>query len=199
MDALGGYGSDSSSEMEQIGAKPDLQSNSMVDLLGEAGSDGSDSDDAKTIDLTLKPPAKRQKLETSTLIAEAAPIPILPAAPITSTSGSSLVHWDLDYVAQLSTTHEVRNETRTSELAAKLEKLTTTIGCNNTWADHLRTQQEFHNPCFFQSVVSHFGIQRPLGSQAKFANATPLQDYEASLFHVVSSQDKKDIMSEASK
>jgi hypothetical protein len=180
MDALGGYGSDSSSE-EETPAKAVTQSNSMVALLGEASSDDSDNGGANNADKTPKPPAKRQKFEASKMTNES-PRPMLPAPPITATSGASMIHWDIDYLAQLSPISKDPHEMRTSKLAQKLEKLSATVGSKKTWADHLKTQQEFHNPRFFQSVVDHFGIQRPLGSQAKYANSVALQDYEVDLF-----------------
>jgi hypothetical protein len=180
MDALGGYGSDSSSE-EETPAKAVTQSNSMVALLGEASSDDSDNGGANNAAKTPKPPAKRQKFEASKMTNES-PRPMLPAPPITATSGASMIHWDIDYLAQLSPISKDPHEMRTSKLAQKLEKLSATVGSKKTWADHLKTQQEFHNPRFFQSVVDHFGIQRPLGSQAKYANSVALQDYEVDLF-----------------
>jgi hypothetical protein len=185
MDALGGYGSDSSSE-EETPAKAETQGNSMVALLGEASSDDSDNGAANNTDKTPKPPAKRQKVEASITTNES-PKPILPAPPITATSGASMIHWDIDYLAQLSPINNDPEEMGTSKLAQKLEKLSATVGSKKTWADHLKTQHEFHNPRFFQSVVDHFGIQRPLGSQAKYANSVALQDYEVDLFKSSSS------------
>jgi hypothetical protein len=185
MDALGGYGSDSSSE-EETPAKAVTQNNSMVALLGEASSDDSDNGAANNTDKTPKPPAKRQKLEAS-IVTDDSPKPMLPAPPITATSGASMIHWDIDYLAQLSPINNDPDEMGTSKLAQKLEKLSATIGSKKTWADHLKTQHEFHNPRFFQSVVDHFGIQRPLGSQAKYANLVALQDYEVDLFKSSSS------------
>jgi hypothetical protein len=182
MDALGGYGSDSSSEEETPAKAVTQSSNSMVALLGEASSDDSDNGGANNTGKTPKPPAKRQKLEASKMMTNESPRPMLPAPPITATSGASMIHWDIDYLAQLSPINKDPHEMRTSKLAQKLEKLSRTVGSKKTWADHLKTQQEFHNPRFFQSVVDHFGIQRPLGSQAKYANSVALQDYEVDLF-----------------
>lgn len=63
---------------------------------------------------------------------------------------------------------------------------------SSCWAEHLKYQHEFHNPHFFKSVVSYFGIVEPLGSQILSSPASSnnndtetddaVQPYEKKLF-----------------
>eukprot|EP00980_Cylindrotheca_fusiformis_P015805 scaffold4617_cov106-Cylindrotheca_fusiformis.AAC.6 len=182
MDVLGGYGSDTSSELDQTSTKSTPQTSSMLSLLGAAPSDSSENDDTSAIVNTTKPMGKRRKMEASEVRKEPQSS-FLPAPPITSMNGASMIHWDIDYISKSPPNQKHPNEPHTRELADKIEQLNATIGSDKTWADHLKTQHEFHNPRFFQSVVDHFGIQRPLGSQVKFSKSIPLKSYEEDIFN----------------
>lgn len=45
-------------------------------------------------------------------------------------------------------------------------------------ADRLKSQHDFHNPAFFQTVVQHFGIQEPLGSTVPCETSFQAYEYD---------------------
>jgi hypothetical protein len=113
----------------------------------------------------------------------------LPPPPLGSSS--SMIHWDVDYLEvpvprpTCHTEKDSDDDTKSgleippvsASLAGKLEHIAATTS-HTTWADHLKSQREFHNPHFFQSVVEHFGIQQALGSQMRSSSTALVQDYE---------------------
>jgi hypothetical protein len=179
MDALGGYGSDSSSSDNlQEEEKP---KNALSSLLGAASDDDDDSSNDDNNQETLKaqlPPSKRQRLEE-----KATPKFSLPSPP--TSSGNSMIHWDVNFLK--GDNNNITDDCTTistpaaKDLQDKLERLTASIQ-DVSWADHLKAQQEFHNPHFFESVVEHFGIAVPLGSQMEGDASSVLQPYELDLF-----------------
>jgi hypothetical protein len=70
-----------------------------------------------------------------------------------------MVHWTRDYSASYRTAGD------SSQVSPELiQKLKTLQSGAVIWANHLKSQHEFHNPHFFDNIVSHFGIQAPLDS-----------------------------------
>jgi hypothetical protein len=181
MDALGGYGSDSSSsDNHQEEEKP---KNALSSLLGAASDDDNDANDSSKDDNNQEalksqlPPSKRQRLEE-----KATPTFSLPSPPL---GGNSMIHWDVNFLK--GDNNNITDDCTTiitpatKDLQDKLERLTGSIQ-DVSWADHLKAQQEFHNPHFFESVVEHFGIAVPLGSQMEGDTSSVLQPYELDLF-----------------
>lgn len=178
MDVLGGYGSDSSSEEEISKIAETKTKNSLSELIGaDSGSDTDDSDSKnsegairiKSIRTSSLPPVKRQKVETKQISKSS-----LPKPPTTSRSGPSMIRWDIDYLEQNEESSSAISED-SIELSKKLERLAATLN-GSSYADHLKTQKEFHNPHFNESMVEHFGIRNILGSQAMYSNNEVPQD-----------------------
>ena len=179
MDALAGYGSDSSSEQDAPKTEETKSSNSLSALLGADSSDSDgDSDDGeeeKSQDVkksftslqskSQQPVVKRQKVQDD----RSPKSTTLPKPPITSRSGPSMIHWDIDYLAKTEAYVQCDESESNNEVSQKLERLAATLD-GRSYADHLKTQHEFHNPRFFESVVEHFGIKNPLGSHAMHSN-----------------------------
>lgn len=124
----------------------------------------------------------------------------LPPPPLGSSS--SMIQWDVDYLAfpvprsTLNSTKDNDDDNKnrveipvSANLAEKLDRLAATTS-NTTWADHLKSQREFHNPHFFESVVEHFGIQKALGSQ--ISSTTLVQDYELEALGIPKSSVRKE-------
>lgn len=102
----------------------------------------------------------------------------LPPPPLGSTT--SLTYWDKDYLSNSESAFAppedpVWSESQQQRLTEKLNQLhetfslpppiaftnatTTTIdSSSSSWALHLKGQQEFHNPHFLNSVISHFRL-----------------------------------------
>lgn len=175
MDALGDYGSDSSSASAEQKVN-DSKKNALSGLLGHASSDD-DSDDeiGRQQHLTKSqapPPTKRQRVDSTRFT--------LPSPPLDGSK--SLIHWDVNYLEERTASAgsnrlETDTASITNDLSQKLERLSKTLKVS--WAEHLKSQHEFHNPHFFESVVEHFGIAIPLGSQNR--NEANLKDYEMEL------------------
>jgi hypothetical protein len=72
-----------------------------------------------------------------------------------------MVHWTRDYSASYRTAGDSSQVSVSPELIQKLKTLQSGAV---SWANHLKSQHEFHNPHFFDNIVSHFGIQAPLDS-----------------------------------
>mmetsp|Transcript_80585 Transcript_80585/g.121081 ORF Transcript_80585/g.121081 Transcript_80585/m.121081 type:complete len:178 (-) Transcript_80585:64-597(-) len=165
MDALAGYGSGSSSESEAAGQKK----NPLSGLIGTA----SDDDDESSQDErpVKPPPTKRQRKEE----------PQRPSFPVPDTTKHSVTLWDTNYLSEKKQyTTDSSGGGNNQGLSDKLEKLAKSLKIS--WAHHLKEQHEFHNPHFFESVVEHFGITDPLGSQMFGEISRPLQPYEVELF-----------------
>lgn len=200
MDALAGYGSDSSLEEDVTKTVETKPNNSLSALLGadSSASDGDDSDgeDEKSQDVkksfnslqsTSQQPVKRQKVQD-----DQSPKSTLPKPPTTSRSGPSMIHWDIDYLAKTEG-YVVQcgdGSENNTEVSQKLERLAATL--NGSYADHLKKQHEFHNPRFFESVVDHFGIKNPLGSHAMHSNNTKFVDSETQISPVTDGQSKNE-------
>jgi hypothetical protein len=119
----------------------------------------------------------------------------LPPPPLGSSS--SMIHWDVDYLTfpvQRSNNNDNKNRLEIPPVSASLaEKLQRRAAMTShiTWADHLKSQREFHNPHFFESVVEHFGIQKALGSQVS-RRTTLVQDYELEALGIPKSSVRKE-------
>lgn len=98
-----------------------------------------------------------------------------------------MIYWDVNHLAHEPTRRRLEgltSKTTTSqeELSQKVDRLSKSLK-GVSWADHLKSQLEFHNPHFFESVVEHFGIAKPLGSLgAAEEDVAQLQYYELELF-----------------
>ena len=180
MDALAGYGSDSSSTSAETSALQHSRTtnNPLAALIGATGSDSDSSDDdapQQQKSVTAQPVSKRQKIEKEKPMSK----PILPPP---ETSENSLYLWDKDYLKRPrgTKTSDKDSHQNTKALSEKLAKIAQSLEIS--WADHLKSQHEFHNPHFFESVVEHFGIADPLGSQITNEFSRSLQPYERELF-----------------
>lgn len=186
MDALAGYGSDDSSSASSAGIDNatkniPMVSSRMTELLGDVSDESSShKDQPKEENPTSPPRAKKPKPSSRDEIGVYLPKPIL----ATNENNDNAICWKINYLEgpvkekiSLSGDHVPSVE----EMKSKLRALSTSLPPGkNCWADHLRSQHEFHNPHFFKSVMNHFGIQEPLGS---FVGASrPIQDYERLLF-----------------
>jgi HCNGP-like protein len=149
MEALAGYGSDDSSLSSSNGdaqKKPALSR--LVDYSDDESSAEGDSPTKKEIGNAIR---KRKRSWDNGGTAD-----ILPPPPLSS---SSMIHWTKDYSSRYRTAGD------SSQVSAELiQKLETLRSGAVSWAHHLKSQHEFHNPHFFDDVVTHFGIQAPLDS-----------------------------------
>jgi hypothetical protein len=164
MDSLAAYGSDSSiSDDQKAQEETKKPGASLKGLLGAYSDDDTDHDN--DIDDDVKepqkkpepPPTKRPRMQDAppptTAFSAFAPPPL---------GNDSIIHWTVDY---LKATDKPLPPAST-QLAEKLERLHANNAATGTsWAEHLKSQHEFHNPHFFDSVVEHFGIEQPLASQ----------------------------------
>jgi hypothetical protein len=166
MDALAGYGSDSSSSSsEGSNGKTNNHKSALSGLLGSASDDSDEQSKPQS-----PPPPKRLRMEETQKL-------VLPPPPLDKKQ--SMIYWDVNYlVGAVRSADKLTTTTSTSELSQKLEGLANSLKVS--WADHLKAQHEFHNPHFFESVVEHFGIAKPLGSQIR--NDVSTKEYELDLF-----------------
>ena len=186
MDALAAYGSDDSSAESSASSTDNEASNgtattgkpalaSLLDYSDDGESSDSGSDTKETPFPTKKdnsPVAQRKRKRDWD---NSCTDNVLPSPPLSSTT--SLIQWDTDYTAHYRTVpSQTLNETR-PELIHKLSLLSDGNSVVS-WAQHLKSQHEFHNPHFFDNVVSHFGIQKPLDSNLA---TTQFQLYEYDL------------------
>ena len=182
MDSLAAYGSDSSvSDDQKAQEETKKPSASLNGLLGAYSDDDTDNDDdngnvnakkddnVKELQKNLKPPpSKRPRTQdapppTTTAFSAFAPPPL---------GNDSIIHWTVDYLKAT----DKQLPPASTKLAEKLERLHANNAATGTsWAEHLKSQHEFHNPHFFDSVVEHFGIEQPLGSQV---SQDMVQDFE---------------------
>lgn len=172
MDALAGYGSGSSSSSQDDATndktRPEISALSgLVDYSDDEGG----SNEVGDIKKESEPATTSSSLSSNK---KASPSPkqgnkrkrswdnagtdnVLPPPPLSS--NASLIQWDTDYTAEYrSPPSSVISD------AALAQKLASLDSDSVSWAQHLKSQHEFHNPHFFDSVVTHFGIQRPLDS-----------------------------------
>jgi len=102
--------------------------------------------------------------------------------PPPSLSGSSLVLWDKDFIS--TNYRNLSTKCTNVELQQKLNHLREKSK-NTSWAEQLMSQQEFHNPHFFENAIEHFDIQDPLGSNISFGDN--LQEFE---FNVLATEEQ---------
>ena len=180
MDSLAAYGSDSSASDDQKAQEETKKpSASLNGLLGAYSDDDTDddNDNANEDDVVKEPQTNPDQPPTKRTRTQDAP------PPTTAFSGfappplgnDSIIHWTVDY---LKATDKLLPPAST-QLAEKLERLHANNAATGTsWAEHLKSQHEFHNPHFFDSVVEHFGIEQPLASQV---SEDMVQDFEFDL------------------
>lgn len=137
--------------------------------------DEESSDDEETKATTSKttnqqqssPPTPTRKKRRRISWDNASTDDVLPPPP--TSFNKSLIQWDADYTASYRTPPKSVNTN--PQLIQKLETLGGQADDNHServsWAQHLKSQHEFHNPHFFDNVVTHFGIQHPLQSNVQ--------------------------------
>ena len=165
MDALAAYGSDDDSSSQESNGRS-APSAALTGLI--AYSDDEDSGDEQKNETRV---TRTTKKDTTSAAARkrkrswdnAGTDDTLPPPPLSDTS---MIHWTTDYTADYRTAQDTSQVS--PDLVEKLEGMRSD-GSNVvvSWAKHLKSQHEFHNPHFFQNVVSHFGIQNDLGSHIK--------------------------------
>ncbi|KAL3777891.1 hypothetical protein ACHAWO_008428, partial [Cyclotella atomus] len=173
MDALAGYGSDSDASNAQIGA--------LSGLLGNYSDDDSHHDASIA---SMQPPTKRLKCDTkvdASLMAEDNIPEILPAPPLTSVASSNnppSICFTKDYTVelrqklsqQLATQIKGGQTDKQQALNNKLNQMRDTFHSktsndttSKSFATHLKSQHQFHNPHLLKDIISHFEIS-PLQS-----------------------------------
>jgi hypothetical protein len=181
MDSLAAYGSDSSaSDGQEAQEETNKPSASLNGLLGAYSDDDTDNDNAndneddgdvkepQPLKNPEQPPTKRPRTQdapppTTTAFSAFAPPPL---------GNDSIIHWPVDYLKAT----DKPLPPPSIQLTEKLERLhANTAATGTSWAEHLKSQHEFHNPHFFDSVVEHFGIEQPLASQV---SEDMVQDFE---------------------
>lgn len=131
MDALAGYGSDSSSSSLSIGK----QENALSSLVGY-----SDDEDENATNDKISKSDNRNTNNTSAL-----------PKPRLNTENNSMILRPEDHFSSLYG-NPLADEKKSSQ------KL------NKDWIKTLKSKREFNNPAFFHTMVDHFGIQEPLGT-----------------------------------
>jgi len=176
MDTLAGYGSDddsdlSSRETKNASAPPDARE--LSGLLGNVSdtSDASEADDddlnAHLVTKAEESVSKKQKLE---------PVKQQSSNPLTV----NYFGIDPKYLEGRPKL-KLKDAPSTLEMQQSLEQIAQKLPADvNGLAEHLKRQQDFHNPHIFASVVEHFNIQNPLGSVA--VPHSELKDFEKALF-----------------
>jgi hypothetical protein len=129
----------------------------------------------------------------------------LPSPPLGS--NTSLILWDQDYLCYKPSSYNEPNlpsmsHSQQEHLREKLNQLNTTFSTSSNsinaaevttptidtssspWAFHLKRQQEFHNPHFLNSVISHFGLN-VLGS-----NIPPKEAVEEFEYNLVAMEEE---------
>lgn len=189
MDALAGYGSDdSSANSEEAQQATESAQKSALEKLMPSDSDASDSSAAKddtaggtaSVKMTTKYPAtKKLRVESNTSFPMPEPI-------LARDDNDSWILWQTNYLRLPQPQPlQLENPPSTLQIQENLQRLARNIGNEiPSWADHLRAQQEFHNPHFFASVVEHFGIETPLAS---FLDDTTVKEYEREMIPLVTS------------
>lgn len=189
MDTLAGYGSDSDTSSLHPSEGPAQRQHSPLGgafegLIGEAGSDSDevqdDNDEAQhgvrsnkmpaknhSNSLPQPPPSlpskKRQREEKDQTTSRRCFLTenYLPKPMLKSTC--ELSYWSVDYLSSCPLRAEPTSCNLMELESTKFQKLAELLPSSKSWAEHLREQQEFHNPHFFQSVLEYFGIPEPLG------------------------------------
>lgn len=173
MDALAGYGSESSSS-----ANEEIPSNQKSSLIGLLGSPLSGTDDDHQVESPRNLP-KRQKVQDAGCNETLGQI--IPLPPTTTTCGTSIVHLDEDYLSSmLKSLRDDERSHRNSTVAQKLRSANDSFS-GQTIARNARSQSNYCNPRFFEIVRDRFIIEKPLQSRAKHASSG-LKVYEKQLF-----------------
>lgn len=69
-----------------------------------------------------------------------------------------------------------------ADMPPKLKQLAASSTTTTTnWAQQLKSQHEFHNPAFFQTVMNHFGVQDRGASNLPVGLKETFHDYEFDL------------------
>lgn len=189
MDALAGYGSDdsSSSASSSAGRKEDQAAAPPLEKPGHP---------------PIKKPKVGAKLSTDSDAACTTSKPgiQLSRPPLSKDEKDPWIYWKVNYLHrplgkdQRHSAFSLGDDAPSSrDLQENLRRLShkdnhaVDAADLKNWADRLRSQHEFHNPHFFASVVEHFGIQDPLGSAIRTADATTtgIRDHERILFPAV--------------
>lgn len=198
MDVLAEYGSDSSSDGEHHEKQQDaLPYKALSGLLGDVPQPSDDNsarekpsnDDPRgTLHFKrtrLNPPSEtehnvdaEQHCAGNTLVGS-------------SVEQTFATIWSINYLARPIPQKEIcvfdAKVPSQSELIKRIqrisEKIQSSSSAPESWADYLRTQQEFHNPRFFASAVERTGIQDMLGNQLQWKMALPeVREYEHKQF-----------------
>ncbi|CAJ1946090.1 unnamed protein product [Cylindrotheca closterium] len=181
MDALGGYGSESSSSANE--KKASNQKSSLIGLLGSPLS-GTDDDDQQVE--APRNPQKRQKLQgvgRNETFARSIPSP-----RTTSAYGTSIAQLDEDYLSPMlkllhyDETSKANMSCFRLSMAQKLRSANESMSCQ-TLAQNVRSQSDYHNPRFLEIVRDRFRIERSLQSRAKHVSSD-LKQYEKQLFQI---------------
>ena len=193
MDALAGYGSDSDSSSEN-----NRQTAGTLSTLLGNDSDSEDNSTGDTGVKAKEPPSKRLKVsadedisDEKEVVPDILPPPQLYAATTDDKSFNrfrSLSLYPKDYTVelreklsqQLKSQMDGQNE-KEQQLSNKLDQMYQTFQSNSSdtvssiaktssFATHLKSQHQFHNPHLLKDIISHFEIQ-PLQSNVgnKFA------------------------------
>mmetsp|Transcript_31936 Transcript_31936/g.48998 ORF Transcript_31936/g.48998 Transcript_31936/m.48998 type:complete len:235 (+) Transcript_31936:77-781(+) len=204
MDALGAYESedDDSSQNSDEKAANDPDCSALSGLIAEQSSDEDEEKrEPKKIkeDKTAEPSARENRVEGEQLeLKENTNTKMLTTRkrkrrwdnnpdtfevlPPPSLSESSLILWNEDYIS--STFRNLSTACANVDLQQKLDHLREKSK-NTSWAEQLMSQQEFHNPHFFENAIAHFGIRDPLGSTIPFGGS--LQEFE---FNVMATEEQ---------
>jgi hypothetical protein len=173
MDALAGYGSDSdASDAQQTGA--------LAGLLGDYSDDDSHHDAPNA---TVEPPPKRSKCDTADANMLEDNIPeILPAPQLNINSSSvspSLICFTKDYTVELrqklsqqlatqvkeGLTDKQKSLNKLNQMRDTFHSKTSNDMTLKSFATHLKSQHQFHNPHLLKDIITHFEIS-PLQSNA---------------------------------
>jgi hypothetical protein len=199
MDALGAYGSDSSADDSSKAANDEAKkkpaaANPMSALLGLPDGSSSSEDDEAT---TKEPASKKLKTggddqkaaapatdDTTTKATQ--PIQLLPPPTL---STESRFYWPENFL-KLNDTHFIRPNNITDDMIATRERLEAMRKQGTTtYADQLKSQQDFHNPHLFAKIVQEVGLRNPLASHL---SSQILEDWEYELVGTTPpSQDNK--------
>ena len=166
MDALAGYGSESSSS----GSGPTKKS-SLIGLLGSSVSGASDDEELKNPNYPVKKNHDTKYVGEKAVTQQM--IMMIPSAPTSSTCGSSILHLETDYLSPMlkSLCHDEMTQS---------SRPTCDSFSDQTLMQNARSETSYYNPRFFRSMVDRFGINVPLQSRAQ--NFSCQKDYEQQLF-----------------
>ena len=79
----------------------------------------------------------------------------------TSQPSDNMILWSTDYLLRQKQRQSRKGNTGAATIVASLPSLAAT----EAMGQRLRSQHEFHNPAFFQTIIDRFGIQDTLGTE----------------------------------